>query len=260
MALHLPKRMTRTGTMYPVTVANLAQLKEYENDPAYPCTEHWLFDKGGSAGLTGLKAGGLLTDAGAAKTWNAYSVTIAGTLGSRLNTTYADRLTYTVCHVAKVPTTGGGSGVGTPLMSTREGATTGGVNFCIQGGTSTDMVSRAIISGASSQQSANPTNFTVGEYRFFAFVIDHTGANRLRRFSLGNVHYDTTDSAAFTVAPANKIGLGPTSSDQNTPAAIEHLEFILFNDIALTTAQIEAVYARSQARIARHSAGTITVV
>ena len=260
MALHLPKIMTRTGTMYPVPVANLAQLKEYENDPAYPCTEHWIFDKGGLAGLTGIKAGGLLTDAGAAKTWNSYSVTIGGTLGSRLNTTYADRLTYSVCHVVKVPAIGGGGGIGTSLMSTREGATTGGVNFTIQGGTSLDMASRAIISGATSQQSANPTNFTVGEYRFFAFVVDHTGAGRLRRMSLGNVHYDFTDSAAFTVAPANKIGLGPTSNDVNTPAAIEHCEFILFNDIALTTAQIEAIYGRSKARIARHSAGTITVV
>jgi hypothetical protein len=120
--------------------------------------------------------------------------------------------------------------------------------------------SRAIISGASSQQSWNATNFTVGEWRFFGFVIDHTGANRLRRFSLGNVHNDFTDSAAFTPAPANKIGLGSTANDVVSPLALEVAEFIVFPAIALTTAQLLEIYGRSQARMARRSGGTITVV
>lgn len=249
MTLHLPSRLNLAGSVPLATFVSPQAVNMYEKDPNYTCTEHWIFNKGSSAGLKGIKSGGMLTDAGAAKTWNANSVTIAGTLGSRLNTAHADRLKFTQCGVIKVPATGGGSGVGTPLFSTREGATTGGSTFCVQGGTSVDMISRAIISGASTQQSSNTTNFTVGEYRFFAYVVDHSGANRLRRHSLGNVHFDYTDSAAFTVAPTNLMGIGPTANDQNTPAAIEHLEYILWLDVALTTAQIEAVYLRSQDRM-----------
>ncbi len=260
MAIHLAKRMTRTGSLPSVTFTNLAQLKEYEADAAYPAGEHWIFDRGSSAGLAGMKSGGLLTDAGAAKTWNAYSVTLAGSLGSRLNSTYSDRLTYSICAVVKVPATGSGGGIGTPIASTQQGTAKCGVMFALQGGTSIDLASRAIISGASSQQSWNTANFTVGEWRWFGFVIDHTGANRLRRFSLGTVHQDFTDSAAFTPSPANKIGIGSTSNDVATPAAIEVAEFIVFPDIALTTAQLEAVYGRSQARMSRRSLGAITVV
>lgn len=251
-AIMMSATIATAGSLPAATFTDVTQLREYES----AATDHWIFDRGSGGNLTGLKAAITLTQIGAtAPTHNAKSLTLASAVNNQLSTGVADGLTYTWCAVVKVPALNQGSGVGQALFSTYGGTANGGANFNIQGGTAVDMNSRAIISAAVVSNNVNITDVTVGAWNFYAFAVDHSGSNRLRRLVSGSASTDLTDTAALTPHGTTKLGLGATSSDFGNGA--EFAEAIYFGGVALTLAQIAAIYARSKVRLLRRSGLTV---
>jgi hypothetical protein len=250
-ALFLPVTIENGGTLPSISFNDVSILKEFEPN----ATDHWIFDKGNSSCLTGIKAGSLLTVAGStAPTYNSKNVTLANVSGSQLISNVSDQLSYTVCIVNKVPILGTYGGFGQVLMSTLDASA--GAMYATNGAVAIDFASRAIISGALASASFNTTDLIVGSIKFSAFSVNHAGSTKTRRIFNGTTLYEITDTAIFTPHATNKLALGGTTA-QSSGTNVELYEFIIFAGQILTTSELVKVFNRSKARLLRRSQTTV---
>lgn len=231
-------------TILPITVndpslsvidwADTAPLVDYE----VTAFDHWIFDNG-PASLTGLKEGTVLTPQTTAPTYGADSIIISSDYQKGLLSTKADAAELTSIVVLKRPAQ---VTSGVHLLYGNMSAT-GFDGSCAFNGATDTLFGRVKPSSASASRAL--TNPAIGSYIFTA-LSEKVGIDTI--LYVGGYAIATTPNAAKTLSAVNQ-GLGNLAYSTGLSAkTMEIAEYILF-DTALTEAQLNAVYARSKARL-----------
>lgn len=209
--------------------------------------DHWIFDEGSAAGLTGKRNALALTPLGTSPTYSSNYITMSTATGKGLASTLIDDgRNWTGCAVVRTASSG------TQLLFGTMGSSTGGSPFFSGADPNHKLFNtfRGMLSSDDTGQVA-PT----GSYWYFvACSLDADGKSV--KTLVGGGAGDVSTSATSYVSSGNAIALGNGYYTTGSAANMDFAEFILF-DRALNAADLTAIYNRSKARLAERG---ITVV
>jgi hypothetical protein len=237
-------------SILPVQTANAAASTiasadvDYLDDVDYDTYEHWLFDRGTSAGLTGQRSGYALTAQSAAPSYSRSYLEQSNLPSNGLVMGVADGASDvdTLTVIFKIPSTT----TGTNFIF---GNFTGGGGGCLF--SSGSGASRTIfMSYQGVVNSLNIGSVNVNTWYFAAVARDFSGANKvLRRIIGGTAAAETTYPAVTYTAGAANQGPGNCGGFAGTTGAIRYSEFRRYAR-QLTLAELATVYADAKARAA----------
>lgn len=222
--------------------ADYKLLVNYEPD-AYG---HWVLGPSASS-LTDKVASRALTPAGTGHSYSATSVSIPADGTGELSSDFAEVQDMTACAVVTLPTLGNGQGI---VAFGNYNSTVGfGANIIYS--TVTSLYSESpVIRGVSAFSLRTLTGLTAGQKVFTALSMSFSGANSVIRYVGGFAPLSSVPATEKTAA-AIPVALGNAQYVNVNYNAVptEAHEFMIFNR-ALNAAELDAVYARSKARMA----------
>lgn len=208
--------------------------------------DHWIFDKGTSAGLIGRVNGLSLTAQSTAPTYESNAVLVDGTVGkallSNVSETGSDKIT-----VFCVTKSGSVAGNPQPLIGNFNNS---GGGFMLSDTLNTGDLDKKIYMRGTTN--ANPS--TVGAvapdiWTFAAITINTTGASKLVKALVNaSIKQELTVTGTY-VTGAQAIGLGNGFYTSASVITKRYAEFGIIKDF-YTLAQLEDLYNRSKARMA----------
>lgn len=203
-------------------------------------TEHWLFDKGNTDGLTGRLAAGVLTPSAAEPTWAANAVVIPNGLNG-LKTPYHDTAAQTVTAVVRFNTIVGAAAIvfGALTQNSTEG---GGLAYWNP--TNLIALTRGITSSA---VKVRPAGIADGVWAFVALSQSPTS----RTLMLGGATPVTTAGVKTATTIGKKVSLGNAYYNVDGWRQGQHANELAYFNRALSIPEMEAVYARAKVRAAR---------
>lgn len=214
-----------------------ASVRRFSREDEASSFDHWIFDTGDAAGLTGRTSGTLLTPEGTGATYGANFVTINPATGNGLRSTLMDARKQTVCAVVRP----NNSPATLHIAGSRN--TTAGSQLTFTSSLANLTAAQTPVFGNSL---AGP--FSAGAWYFVALSeSDALGTTtQIIHASGGSAVF--TGGSLKTLTGAG-IALGNSGASLTTGGTISAAEFILF-DRALSAAELSAVYTRSKARMA----------
>jgi hypothetical protein len=221
--------------------------------------EHWIFDKGNSANLTGLNQGKVLTAQGTAPTYAGTSLSLLPTIGNGLltdKTETANQVGTMFC-VFKAPVNWNGFGFLFGTLSTGTGNIFGGSPFLASTAGSPRIV--FLNDRNLSPASSSPGSVVSDQWYFFAQSRDFNSATKKRLTVIGGAAtFDETPTGTYAPATGRFIALGNGyySSGASSLDPTSYAEFGIF-DRALSDVELQALYLRRKSAMA---ANGITVV
>lgn len=236
--------VTPTDTTLPKVPAHLMpDFPEYES----AATEHWIFDRGDSAGLTGIKGGLVLTPVGAvAPTYPGSFVRLPGGGLRALETPFDDNQQGTECFVIRYPLPWASSTF-TVIFGSEIGTGGGGGEFLLISNLQRLMIN--VRGGSSFDLGAGSM---VGDQWLFVAQSRTATSRSGYRGNGGTDLLSATSSQTKTLAtPMRKMAIGNAyrSGTGYVENALDVAEAIFFPG-ALSAGQIATVYANSRERMA----------
>lgn len=221
---------------------------DYEPD----ADEHWMFQGGTSAVLTGKVAGGVLTPQNAAPTYASDSLSTPTVAGNALLSPYGEIAAQvdTIFTVFKTVATASGLEV---LFGTLPPATdaTGGSPFL-----SGASPARKLFLTYRGVVSSGDSSLTVAKdaWHFLSLARDFSGTTKTIRGNLDGHAFSFTAPSAYVPAPSpRKIALGNAYYGSSTVVVqTSYAEFGIF-DQALSADDLQALYTRRKAKMADRS-------
>lgn len=218
---------------------------------------HWVFNKGGVAGLADLKSGKVLTQQSAAPAYSANYLTLSGAVGNGLLTDLLEpagtkRTMMVVVREPNPAVTQAKPPFGT--MDTTAGGGTGGIPFVTGSGAARKLYTSYLgVTSSSDTLQATPSSLWLS----IVVAIDFSGGTkRVRTLVGGGAGHEATSAGTFSASSrALALGNGYYTIGHNSP--LDYAEFIVFEGRAMSLADMQAVYLRRKARLA---AGGIAVV
>lgn len=249
--------MTSLFTRLPISVTNaaLGQISpsDIEDLSAFESLAygHWVFDKGDSSAYTDPLRGKVLTEQGAAVTFDgATNANVSWVAGNALLTDKGETAAVrdTVAMVAKFPVL---SGVRIPFGTLATTPAEGGSLFLI--GSDVYTTYRGITSSESVR-----SGLLADTWYFVAVTRNFNGATDLRVLIGGDAVFTSAAGAGSTYIPAatDKIALGNARYTVTPTDTFDVAEFMVF-DFTMTNAELSALYNRRKAVMAARG---ITVV
>lgn len=251
-------------TRLPVTISNQTLPLVSEADVQYlvdyePTSyDHWIFDKGGVAGLTGRNQGKLLTPQSDAPAYSGAHLTLNTASGKALLTDLEDSAAPqdTICAIFRPQVS---AGMHFPFGCLGEtGNNTGGGPY-LQG---TEPSRNIFLTYRINVASAVNTGVPVAGGNWYFLAVSRNfaagaGAKALTMLLGGQSPYVLSNSLLYgRAASPRKQALGNPYYAAAGAGSMDFAEFVVFNK-ALSAAELAAVYARSKARMAARG---ITVV
>jgi hypothetical protein len=223
-----------------IPAADITNLVPYELN----AWEHWMFGSDVSC-LTGLKNSRVLTPQGAAPTYSANYLTLTGTYGNALRSTFLDSNAQTLAAVIQRPADLAGGKLGV-LLGTISGAASGSGAYWSSPHTLTGLI--RTLTGLT----LGPPGVS-GDWIFVAFAEKGTTTTSSKLYC-GAVGESAAADAGPKTLSAKYVALG--CGDYNiasTTAGVPDLpvaEMVLF-DKTLTSAELGGLYARAKVRMAQ---------
>jgi hypothetical protein len=240
------------SSLYPVIPeADIDYFTDYEPG-AYA---HWVFNKGGAAGLTDLKAGKVLVPQSDAPTYSANYLSMNGAVGKGLLTDLLEPAATkrTMFAVVREPNPAV-TQVKVPFGTMDSSAGTGGLPFLSGSGAARKLFTtyKAVTNSSDTLQLTPASSWLC-----LAVTLDFSGGTKqVRTLVGGGAGHEATSAVAFA-ASVRALALGNGFYATGHASPLDFAEFIVFEGRAMSLADMQAVYLRRKAKLA---AGGIAVV
>lgn len=228
----------------PVTTGNIAAPVVPSIDVQYldgfdsASYEHWMFDRGTSADLTGKNKAKVLTLQGAAPAYARSYLTIPGTSGQALLSDVVDAAgaVDTICAVVRRPS-GSGSSI---LLGNFNGSA--GTSLFLQSG-------NLLVSSQGLVNSGLIGALPNGAWNFIAVSRDFSGATKLLKAVVGATTYTTSGAVTYLPNAAQNPGAGNPAFAGGATSNLDFAE-LRYYTTAKSLAEIAAIYADAKTRMA----------
>lgn len=210
--------------------------------------DHWIFDKGTSAGLTGLSQSKVLTLQGSAPTYSSTHISLPGTSGNALLTDLTESANQvdTIFIVLRSPATFSGFHFPFGTLSTGTGNAFGGCPYLASATSTYPRSVFATYRGTSGIPGTSITTIDAANQWYFLCVSrDFNSATKTFRVLVGGKGITSyTVTGTYTPATGRLIALGNGYySSGSATALFDIAEFGVFNRV-LSDAELNNLYSR----------------
>lgn len=234
--------VTASSTLSTIPQEDIESFVSWEID-AY---DHWIFDTGNSAGLTGLAQSKILTLQGSAPTYSSTHISLPGTSGNALLTDLTETASQadTIFMVLRLPATF--SGLHFPFGTLNTTAPLlGGSPFFNNTANTYPRSSFLTYRGTSLNSTSAPSVPTANQWYFLCVSRDFASVTKTCHTLLGGTSIQTvTVTGTYTPAAGRFIALGNGYYATGTAtASFDVAEFGIINR-ALSTTEVNNLYSR----------------
>lgn len=240
--MHLFTRLpiTVSGVLPVIPDSDITYLTAYEPD-SY---DHWVFDKGNSSGLVGIKGSKSLSVMSTQPAYSANYLTMGNAMGKALQSDLLDTSAgnYTMCCVVRNPI------LANPKVPFGTLGDKGGSLYlgATAPGQDAWMAYRGLTVSPTAVDTAQAV--PVNQFAFMACALDFSGATKKIRSLVGGASGHEFSSAGVYQHSDLPIALGNGYYSLANAGNLDFAEFILFSQ-PLTIDQMKAVYLRSKSRM-----------